>query len=168
MVMLPLQMLPRAACALLLGAAAAQADTTVTILGGGKLVAAVGSSSSFRLGVSFETDRSRPGGATALPSASVEPTAPAPSSKVSWGGMEGIKTAFGALLVSPAGAWELFDEKNASVLKGTAPTLSTGPGVMHGRWRQCAPLHSDRCCQEDRGRACSGPCQGRGARGVSN
>ena len=110
----------------------AAADAVVAIPGGGKLVAAVGSGSSFRLGVSFETDSSRPGGTTPLPSASVEATAPAASTKVSWGGMEGVKTSFGALLVDQAGGWKLYDESNATILQGSAPILSTGAGSEQG------------------------------------
>ena len=91
-----------------------------------------GSGSSFRLGVSFETASSRPGGATPLPSASVEATAPAASTKVSWGGMKGVKTSFGALLVDQSGGWKLYDESNATILQGSAPILSTGAGSEQG------------------------------------
>jgi hypothetical protein len=105
-------------------AAAESSPASVALPGGGKLVAAVGSSSSFRLGVSFETDPTRPGGATPLPSPSSEATPHAPSTSVSWGGMMGLKTSFGALLVSPSGDWALYDVANKTILRGTAPVLT--------------------------------------------
>jgi hypothetical protein len=89
----------------------------------------VGSSSSFRLGVSFETDATKPGGASPLPSASVEATPAAPSTSVAWGGMTGVKTSFGALLVSPAGDWTLYDDANATILQGSAPVLTSDDSV---------------------------------------
>ena len=109
--------------------AAAPAAVAVVLPSGGKLVAAVGSSSSFRLGVSFETDTTKPGGASALPSVSLETTPPAPSTPVSWGGMDGIKTSFGALLVSPAGDWSLYDEANVTILQGSAPVFSGSDSI---------------------------------------
>ena len=70
--------------------AAAPAAVAVVLPSGGKLVAAVGSSSSFRLGVSFETDTTKPGGASALPSVSLETTPPAPldPSQLGWHGWD--------------------------------------------------------------------------------
>jgi len=108
----------------LAAAAAAAEPVAVALPSGGKLVAAVASSSSFRLGVSFETDASKPGGTTPLPSASVEATPPAASTAVSWGGKTGVKTSFGALLVSPTGDWALYDATNETILQGSAPTLT--------------------------------------------
>jgi hypothetical protein len=104
--------------------AASPSPVSVTLPGGGKLVAAVGSGSSFRLGVTFETEPARPGGARPLPSPSVEATPPAPSTTVEWGGMTGLQTSFGALLVSPAGGWALYDAANQTILQGTAPVLT--------------------------------------------
>lgn len=100
--------------------------------GGGKLVAAVASKSSFRLGVTFETDRTMPGGLTPLASPSLEPSPAAEASKVSWGGMAGLQTRFGAILISPSGSWVLYDDRNRSILAGSAPVLTAGAGAEEG------------------------------------
>jgi hypothetical protein len=106
-------------CALLaLSSAAAQLQ----------LVAEVASSSSFRLGVRF-------GGwaPAALNSTGLAPTGPAPSEPVSWGGMTGVRTSFGALLVSQAGAWALYDAANNTLVSsGGPPTQSAGSGSADG------------------------------------
>ena len=96
---------------LLFAAALAAASGQLT------LVAEVASSSSFRLGVRFDGWAPE-----ALSTTGLAPTAPAPSTPVSWGGMTGVRTSFGALLVSSAtGSWVLYDAANNSLVAGAGP-----------------------------------------------
>lgn len=77
----------------------------------------VASLSAFRLGVRFG---SMP--PAALPSPSLAPNRTvASSSKVSWGGMSGLQTSFGALLVGADGSWVLYDSHNNTVLRSDGP-----------------------------------------------
>lgn len=41
--------------------------------------------------------------------------------RVSWGGKTGIKTDFGALLVSPSGDWTLYDAANKTLVSSLQP-----------------------------------------------
>jgi hypothetical protein len=105
-----------AAAGLLHSVAAASADAPV-------IVVEVASASSFRLGVRFF-------GAPVAPIASpmVDPAAaPAPSVPVSWGGMSGLSTSFGALLAAPDGSsWALYDATNTTLVASRGPPVFSG------------------------------------------
>ena len=89
----------------------------------------VASATTFRLGVRF-------GGwaNTALTSPTLDPLrVPASYTIVSWGGMTGIKTSFGALLTSTdgSGLWALYDANNVTlVAAGAAPHLSNASSAL--------------------------------------
>ena len=130
--------------ALLVAISAAAARCQLT------LVAEVASSSSFRLGVRF-------GGWSpeALSTTGLSPTAAAPSTPVAWGGMAGVQTSFGALLVSSAtGAWALYDSNNNTLVAGAAPpTQNSGAGGVDagvvlpvaGASAAAGPSRNDNC-----------------------
>ena len=81
------------------------------------LVAEVASESSFRLGVRFGDSNPTAIDCPAL----AANRAIAPFKRVAWGSMAGVATSFGALLVSPAGAWALYDSANNTLLSSAAP-----------------------------------------------
>lgn len=130
--------------ALLVAASASAALCQLT------LVAEVASSSSFRLGVRF--DGWSP---AALPTTGLSPTDAAPSTPVSWGGMSGVQTSFGALLVSSAtGAWALYDAANRTLVSGGAPpSQNSGAGGVDagvvlpvaGASAAAGPSRNDNC-----------------------
>ena len=87
------------------------------------LVAEVATATTFRLGVRFGGWSPAP-----LASPSINGGAPAPSTPVSWGGMRGVATSFGALLTDGAARWALYDAANNTL-------------VASGAWVEtCSPL----------------------------
>jgi hypothetical protein len=94
--------------------------------GGARLVAEVGSASSFRLGVRFGSPIDLDPIAT--PSLDPARTVAAFQRVTSWedvdGTFAGVSTAFGALLIDTAtGSWKLVDAANSTVVRGDAPAL---------------------------------------------
>lgn len=86
---------------------------------GASIVVEVASNTSFRLGVRFQGVSFAPIDSPSL-SADLKP---APFTRVAWGGMTGVQTAFGSLLASTDGRWALQDDSNATVLSsGGVPT----------------------------------------------
>lgn len=107
-------------------------SVTVLAPNNATLTVEVASPSSFRLGVRFGG-----WGAPALSSPMLDPArAPAPSTPVSWGGMTGLQTSFGSLLVATdgSGAWALFDAANTSLVRSGGPPAFVvgGPGRDDG------------------------------------
>ena len=106
--------------ALALLAAPAAAATAV-------IVAEVATASTCRLGVRFNGWSTAP-----LASPSVNGGAPAPSTPVSWGGMSGVATSFGALLTDGASRWALYDAANNTLVASGAapPSLNNGSSAL--------------------------------------
>jgi len=103
------------------------ASATVAATQAAMIVAEVATASTFRLGVRFG------GWATApLASPSVNGGAPAPSTAVSWGGMTGVATSFGALLTDGVSRWALYDASNNTLVASGAapPSLNGGSGAL--------------------------------------
>ena len=87
------------------------------------LVVEVATASTFRLGVRFGGWATAPLASPSIAGAS----APAPSVPVSWGGMSGLKTSFGALLTDGTSAWALYDASNVTLVTSNgAPSLNNG------------------------------------------
>ena len=91
------------------------------------LVAEVATATTFRLGVRFGGWSPAP-----LASPSINGGAPAPSTPVSWGGMRGVATSFGALLTDGAARWALYDAANNTLVASgaAAPSLNNGSGSV--------------------------------------
>ena len=140
-------LVPAALCAV---AASSSPRVDVRFRDDAVLTIDVASASSFRLGVRFGSTYA-PG---PLDSLMLDPArAPSPATQVSWGGMSGLQTSFGALLAAPDGTWVLYDAANATLVSGNAPPSLTngtpgvtdpgislpvaGTGALDGRGRGC-------------------------------
>jgi hypothetical protein len=141
--------------ALLLAASLSRGAAALTVSvpfgASGSLAVSVGSLSSFRLSVRFDG-----WGAAALASPSLDDArALAPASPVAWGGMRGLRAAFGALLVAAdgSGAWALYDAANATLVASAgaplqAPNADGEGGVLlrvAGEGAARGPAQADNC-----------------------
>ena len=86
----------------------------------------VATSTAFRLGVGF--NGASPTAAIVSPSVAADSSA-APSTTVSWGGMSGLSSSFGALLAGSDGSWALYDHHNNSLAHSTSPITSNGAAI---------------------------------------
>ena len=94
------------------------------------IVVEVASPSAFRLGVRFDGWST---GALMNPSLSLAANLPpAPSSPVSWGGMSGLQTSFGALLTDGSTRWALYDSANNTLVSGGAPIQNNATPTLDG------------------------------------
>ena len=131
-------MVPLAVMSAALGVAAAAEQVSVVLPTGGKLVAAVGSSSSFRLGVSFETDATKPGGASPLLLVFLVQQSAAPSA-------EEEATERTRLLEEAAARVPVVPRGTATGgSSSTKPSTSAGLSLE----RSCAVLRVCVCCAE--------------------
>ena len=135
----------------LAGAALSRSHFSAPFGDAGTLTVSVGSASSLLLSVRFGG-----WGAAPLASPSLDDTrALPPSERVAWGDLAGLRTPFGALLVSTTGtgAWALYDANNATLVASAGAPLqalnAAGEGgillPVTGTGAQAGPAQSANC-----------------------